>query len=144
MAYRTRTSSALEKAQQRNLALKSIDPYLDLGNGLTVREFTNTIEDTQAKVDRYNLAIKGLTQLHNEMMEGERALADQHERMLNGVSAKFGRNSTEYEMAGGRKRSAKRKSRTTTAPTSELPTVTLTSSPAKSTAPSPALSAMMN
>ena len=144
MAYRTRTSSALEKAQQRNLALKSIDPYLDLGNGLTVREFTNTIEDTQAKVDRYNHAIKGLTQLHNEMMEGEKVLADQHERMLSGVSSKFRRSSVEYEMAGGRKRSAKRKPRTTTASTSELPIVTLTSSSVKSTAPSPALTAMMN
>ena len=144
MAHRTRTSLILEKAQKRSLALKSIDTYLDLGNGLTVREFTNQIEDTQSAIDRYNLAIKGLTQLHSEMIDSEKNLADQHERMLSGVCAKYGRSSTEYEMAGGTKRSGKRKPKATTATNPELPTVKLPSSSAKSTAPSPALTAMMN
>ena len=144
MAHRTRTSLILEKAQKRSLALKSIDTYLDLGNGLTVREFTNQIEDTQSAIDRYNLAIKGLTQLHSEMMESEKTLADQHERMLSGVCAKYGRSSTEYEMAGGTKRSGKRKPKATTATNPELPTVKLPSSSAKSSTPSPALTAMMN
>lgn len=145
MAHRTRTSPTIEKAQKRNLALKSIDPYLDLGNGLTVREFSNLIEDTQTKIDRYNLAIKGLTQLHDEMMESERQLAAEHERMLSGVLAKYGRNSTEYEMAGGSKRTGKRKPKATTTTSTDIPVVTLPSNPAtKSDSTTQALNAMMN
>jgi hypothetical protein len=144
MAYRTRTSSTIEKAQKRNLAIQSIDPSLDLGNGLTVSSFTTLINNTQQKVDRYNLAISSLTQLYSEMMEYEKLLADQHERMLNGVSSKYGRNSTEYEMAGGRKRATKRKTKVSTTIT-ELPTITLPTNPTnQSDSTAQVLNAMMN
>lgn len=144
MVYRKRTSTTLEKAQKRNLSLKSIDPFLDLGNGLTTREFANLIDDTQQKVDRYNLALSGLTQLYNEMMDSEKTLAAEHERMLSGVLAKYGRNSTEYEMAGGSKRTGKRKPKATTTST-DIPVVTLPSNPVtKSDSTTQALNAMMN
>jgi hypothetical protein len=94
MAYRTRTSPALEKALTRNPALQSINPNLDMGNDLSVREFSESIEDTQSKVNRYNLAIATLTQYHNEMVASEKALLNDRERMLSGVSGvsgKFGR-----------------------------------------------------
>jgi hypothetical protein len=148
MAYRKRTSTTLEKAHKRSLSIKSIDPYLDLGNGLTAREFAKTIDDTQQKIDSYNLALSSLTQLYNEMMESEKILADQHERMLSGVLAKFGRNSTEYEMAGGSKRTGKRKARTSK-PIANLPTVNdrpeIIITPTQSPDPKPqALNAMMN
>jgi hypothetical protein len=134
MAYRTRTSPALEKALKRNLALQSIDPNLDMGHGLSVSEFSISIEDTQSKVNRYNLAIATLTQYHNEMVASEKALLNHHERMLNGVSGKFGRDSTEYEMAGGRKRLGTRKTKATKPVTTDIPIVTI---PAASTVSSP-------
>ncbi len=139
--YRKRTSPTLEKAQKRSFALKAIDPYLDLGNGLTARDFANLINDTQQKIDLYNLTLAGLTPLYNDMMESEKLLSEQYERMLSGVLAKYGRNSTEYEMAGGRKRPAKRKSKAT-AP-EDLPTVTLPTNPT-SDPKSQVLNAVMN
>ena len=36
-------------------------------------------------------------------------MADTSERMLAGVAAKYGRDSTEYEMAGGTKKSERRR-----------------------------------
>jgi hypothetical protein len=149
---KTRTSNILEKAQKRKLALQSIDPNLSISSGISVAEFSVSIDDTQAKVDRYNLAIATLTQLYSEMMASEKFLADHHERMLNGVSSQFGRNSTEYEMAGGRKRSGKRKTKVTS-PTMEMPLaksagmgiVTLPAASAQSSAPAQlAVNAMMN
>jgi hypothetical protein len=143
MAYRTRTSVTLEKAEKRNLALKSIDPFLDLGNGLTVSQFTNLIDDTKRKVDRYNLALSSLTQLYNDMMESEKTLAAEHERMLSGVLARYSRDSTEYEMAGGSRRTGKRKPKVTT--TTDLPLVTLPTNPTtKNDSKAQVLSAMMN
>jgi hypothetical protein len=61
--------------------------------------------------------------------------------MLSGVLAKYGRNSTEYEMAGGRKRPAKRKSKTTA--TEDLPIVSLPTTPTRDSKPQ-AVNALMN
>jgi hypothetical protein len=146
MAYRTRTSAILEKAQKRNLAIQSIDPNLNMGEGVSVAEFSASIAETQAKVDRYNLAISTLTQLHGEMMASEKALANQHERMLNSVSGKFGRDSVQYEMAGGRKRLGKRKTKATSPdPMIEMPLVTLPlTSTQQGTTESRSMNAVMN
>ena len=142
---KTRTSAILEKAQKRHLALQSIDPNLAISNGISVAEFSVSIADTQMKVDRYNLAIATLTQFHIEMMASEKSLADHHERMLNGVSSHFGRSSKEYEMAGGRKRFGKRKTKATSTAMTELPIVTIPASSAQQgTTESLAVNAVMN
>ena len=140
MAYRKRTSPTLDKAQKRSLALKSIDLNLDLGNGLTVLDFSNLIDTAQQKIDHYNLTLAGLTPIYNEMMECEKLLGENYERMLSGVLAKYGRNSIQYEMAGGRKRAAKRKPKATSIDT--LPIVTI--STPKSSATPQALNATLN
>ena len=142
---KTRTSLVLEKAQKRILALKSIDPNLSISSGISVADFSASIDDTQAKVDRYNLAIATLTQFHIEMMESEKFLANHHERMLNGVSSQFGRASKEYEMAGGHKRFGTRKSKATPAATIPMQIVTIPASSANaSTTESLAVNAVMN
>jgi hypothetical protein len=152
MSQRTRTSPILTKAQTRNIAIQSIDPNFDIGNGISVVEFSASIEDTLTKVNRYNLALSTLTQLHNEMMVSEKALANHHERVLSSISGKFGRNSTEYEMAGGRKRATKTKTKATPAmpemPLAKLPGAGIVTIPATSVqqnAPEQlAVNAMMN
>jgi hypothetical protein len=117
-----------------------------MGEGASVAEFSASIAETQAKVDRYNLAIATLTQLHSEMMVSEKSLANQHERMLNSISGKFGRDSVQYEMAGGRKRLGKRKTKATSSATAvEMPIVTIPASSAQQSTPVQlAGSAMMN
>ena len=47
--------------------------------------------------------------LQNQVNEAERLLADQSEQMLMGVAVKYGKNSSEYEMAGGVKKSERKK-----------------------------------
>jgi hypothetical protein len=142
---KTRTSTILEKAQKRNLAIQSIDANLNMGEGASVAEFSASIAETQSKVDRYNLAIATLTQLHSEMMASEKALTNQHERMLNSVSGKFGRDSVQYEMAGGRKRLGKRKTKATSTVTIEMPIVSIpASSVQQGSTESRAMNAVMN
>ena len=43
---KTRTSLILEKAQKRNLALKSIDPNLAISNGVSVADFSASAQQS--------------------------------------------------------------------------------------------------
>jgi hypothetical protein len=50
-------STILEKAQTRLAALKSIESTLDLGNGLTIKAYSQLIDDTRQKLETYNTAL---------------------------------------------------------------------------------------
>ncbi|MCC5637644.1 hypothetical protein LC593_17725 [Nostoc sp. CHAB 5844] len=101
MARRKRTSVVLEKAERRAAGMNSIDPNLDVGNGLTLPNFSNLIETMRSKENAYNTALSNLDKLYSEMLQTECELADMIEHMLIGVASRFGKSSVEYGMAGG-------------------------------------------
>jgi hypothetical protein len=101
MARRKRTSQVLEKAVRRAAGMSSIDPALDLGNGLTLPAFSTLIETMRSRENDYNSALSNLDKLYREMLETERALGDMAEHMLLGVATCYGKSSVEYGMAGG-------------------------------------------
>lgn len=101
MARQKRTSQTLEKADRRAAAMASIDPQLDLGNGLTLPAFSTLIETMRTKENTYNSALSNLDKLYREMLETESQLGDMAEHMLLGVATRFGKSSVEYGMAGG-------------------------------------------
>lgn len=117
MPFRKRSSPTVEKAERRLASLKSIDLSLDLGSGLTLQAYTNGIERARERLNTYNTMLSNLTQIYNEMLEAEQILADLNVRMLTGVLTKYGRNSTEYEMAGGKRTRQKRSVKLASAPT---------------------------
>jgi hypothetical protein len=101
MARQKRTSKILEKAARRAAGINSIDPNLDLGNGLTLPAFLTLIESMRSKENLYNSTLSTLDKLYHEILETERELADMAEHMLLGVATRFGKSSVEYGMAGG-------------------------------------------
>jgi hypothetical protein len=101
MARRKRTSQLLEKAVRRAAGMSSIDPGLDLGNGLTLPAFSTLIETMRSRENAYNSALSNLDKLYREMLETERELGDMAEHMLLGVATRYGKSSVEYGMAGG-------------------------------------------
>lgn len=111
MAYRKRNSKDLEKAGQRLAGMKSIDPALDLGNGLSVATYLSVIEETDVALEGYNTQLSQADGLQNEFFAKEKNLRDMSERMLVGVAARYGKDSDEYEKAGGTKKSLRRRSR---------------------------------
>lgn len=111
MSRRKRSSLVLEKAERRVAGLRSIEETLDLGNGLTVEAYIAMLEDARKKLSAYNTALSTIDQQYDEMLEAEKQLGEMTERMLIGVAFKYGRNSQEYEMAGGSRRNGKRRSR---------------------------------
>ena len=123
MSRQKRGSKILDKAEVRAAALRSIDPSLDLGNGLTLTEFNGLIEQMRIKLTDYNTALSGVDKVRNEVLELERKLGDVSEYMLLGVATKYGKTSNEYEMAGGvrkDRRKSRRSPRTATFPSSSV------------------------
>jgi hypothetical protein len=104
-----RASQLLDKAKTRANNLVSIDPGLDFGNGLSVPAYQAQIDALQAKLDRHNNLLSELDALSNDIAAAEKTLADYSERMLNGVSVRFGKDSNEYEKAGGVRKSERKK-----------------------------------
>ena len=96
-------------AVARASALKSIDPNLDLGNGLTLAQYEANVETLRQKMNAYNTALSQVDELLNQTQALNTALKDLSERMLLGVAARFGKNSNEYEKAGGTRKSERKK-----------------------------------
>ncbi len=109
MARRKRTSLVLEKAVRRAASINSIDPSLDLGNGLTLPAFSNLIETMRTRENAYNSALSSLDKLYREMLETEGELGDMTEHMLMAVGTRYGKSSVEYGMAGGVPKNQRRK-----------------------------------
>ncbi|MEH2274662.1 MAG: hypothetical protein V7K40_07575 [Nostoc sp.] len=109
MARRKRTSLVLERAVRRAASINSIDPSLDLGNGLTLPAFSTMIERMRTKENAYNSALSSLDKLYREMLETEDELGDMTEHMLMAVGTRYGKSSVEYGMAGGVPKNQRRK-----------------------------------
>ena len=101
MAYKRRSSQVMADAQERATNLKAIDPALDLGSGLTVAAFEGEIAATQTALEAYNTLLAQADAALNELNDREKKLGTLSGRMLAGVGVMFGKDSSEYEMAGG-------------------------------------------
>jgi hypothetical protein len=110
MARTKKTSKTIESANTRLASLKSIGKDLDLGNGITVAAYSQLIEDTTKALEEYNTSLSVADEKSNVFDTNETSLKDMHERVLLGVGAKYGKNSNEYEQAGGTKKADRKRS----------------------------------
>lgn len=101
MAYRRKSSEIIAEAQERSSNLRAINPTLDLGNNLTVAIYDAKITEAQTALDTYNGLLAQADAAGNEFQAVEKELRDLSSQMLSGVKVKYGRDSNEYEMAGG-------------------------------------------
>lgn len=105
MSRKQRISRDLERAELRAAGLKAIDPVLDLGANFTLNDYTRTIDQLRAKLDAHNSALATISSSQTEITALEKTLNEMTERMLMGVAFRFGKDSREYEMAGGVRKS---------------------------------------
>ena len=99
----------LEKATTRLSAVKSSDTALDLANGITIPNYETEIKAMVTKLDVYNSALSTIDDLYNDCIAQIEVLKDWNERVLTGVATKFGKDSSQYEMAGGKRKSERKK-----------------------------------
>ena len=123
MRRRRKSSPIIETASARLAGLESIDPPPDIGPELTVALYRAALADTHTQQEAYNTLLAEADEAKNRYERSEAKLNDLSERMLAAVGAKFGRDSDEYEMAGGRRKS-ERKRRSQTAPAGAPPATT--------------------
>jgi hypothetical protein len=113
MAFKTRHSKHLVAAQDRLTKVESIDPQMVLAEDLTVPVFRQAVETLAQKLGAYNGHMAEAASLGNEIGALELGLRDLHERVLLGVASRFGKDSTEYEQAGGVRKSERKSPRRT-------------------------------
>ena len=104
MASRKRKSETVSNAETRADALENIDTKLDLGKGLTLKEYNDKIGETKETLNQYNALLSDADVARTRLETQERELRDLSERMLEGVSSQYGKNSAEYQKAGGKRK----------------------------------------
>ncbi|PSN19719.1 hypothetical protein C7271_05865 [filamentous cyanobacterium CCP5] len=109
MARKKRSSPALEKAQRRLAGMQSVAEDIDFGNGLTMAAYDEHIQTMREKLMTYNRMLSMVDGAYNDMLMAERKLMDFSDHMLSGFGVRYGKDSTEYEMAGGRRKSERQK-----------------------------------
>ncbi len=109
MARLKSSSRTFEKAFRRIAAVKSIDPGFDLGNGLIATDYQKAIDDVKKAMDEYNSILSSVDDKLNSFKAKEKLLDDWNERILVGVAAKYGKDGSEYEQAGGVRKSERKK-----------------------------------
>jgi len=114
MSRRKRSSRILEKAEFRVAGLKAIDPSINFDNTYNLQNLTQLIDNFHNMLDDYNAAIAMIDSSKKKLDEMEKTLGQVSDKMLMGVGFKYGKNSNEYELAGGVRDSERiRKSRLT-------------------------------
>ena len=109
MARRKRNSRTLGKAELRLASVKSISQTLDVGEGLTVKDYTEKIQSMRQSLEAYNTTLSTIDVLLTQLVENEQDLADYSEKILRGIAYKYGSNSHEYQMAGGIRKSERKR-----------------------------------
>lgn len=105
MSQKRRTSRIVEKAELRISGLKAIDPNMDFGDNRNLQNMIQLIEQYRTKLNAYNTALVVIDSTKLEMEQLEKNLGELNDKMLIGVAFKYGKDSVEYEMAGGVRKS---------------------------------------
>jgi hypothetical protein len=101
----------LEKGKLRLVGLKSIKEDLNFGDNLSVAIYDTQLSLLETKLKTYNQTLSDIDNLYNECIAQIDVIKDYNERMLSGVTLKYGKNSSEYEMAGGTRKSERKKAK---------------------------------
>ncbi|MEH2124727.1 hypothetical protein [Nostoc sp.] len=111
MTQRKRNSMSLTKAERRIEGMQTINPELDFSNGFSITTYNTKVIELREKLAAYNQAQIIVDKTHNALIEAERELNTYSEQMLLNVASRYGKNSDEYGMAGGTRRSDRKKPR---------------------------------
>jgi hypothetical protein len=110
MSFRKRKLSAkVTTARKRIDGIRSIDPKIDLNNGLTDAAYEAAISKVENETEEYNTYLSQADGVSTRLKQSEKELGEFSQRMLNAVGSKFGYNSVEYKKAGGTPKGEKKR-----------------------------------
>ena len=99
------SSRILQKAQLRASGLQAIDPNIDFGNANSLQNMQQQMEQLRNKLNSHNTALAVINATKTDIAELEKSLSALCETMLMAVAVKYGKDSIQYEMAGGVRKS---------------------------------------
>lgn len=109
MPRQKRTSNVLAQAEKRAAGIQSIAEDLDFGNGVTLKGYIKAITELRGEITHYNELLSLSDQAGTKVKLGEQLMRDYSERVLLGVATHYGKDSVEYEMAGGIRKSERKR-----------------------------------
>lgn len=109
MSFKKKGASHYNKAITRLAALKSISQKVDVGNGVSIEAYETAIQDFRTKLNDYNTTLSIVDEKRSILLASEKNLKDFSERMLTTIASLYSKDSTEYLMAGGVKKSERKK-----------------------------------
>lgn len=98
-------SRSLETAKYRATQLANIDETIDFGGGFNYQALKELIDTAEAEIAKYNTMLAGVDAQRIIVRKLEKQLSDACERVFTGIITQFGRDSAEYEMIGGTRKS---------------------------------------
>ncbi|MDZ8110177.1 MAG: hypothetical protein RM338_31895 [Nostoc sp. DedQUE12a] len=105
MPRKKRSSPVLEKTEQKLIGFKSINSSLDFGDSVSVNHLSELTGQLRDEIDQYNMMLTALDTAKEKIEILEKSICETSERLVDGVASKYGKNSREYEMAGGVRKS---------------------------------------
>jgi len=105
MPRKKRTSTVLEKVEQRILSLRSLDPNLHFEDELSLNHLVTLGGQLQNQLDQYNTLLTDLDSAKDSLESLEKTVRENLERLVSAVASRYGKDSREYEMAGGVRKS---------------------------------------
>jgi hypothetical protein len=105
MPRKKRNSSLLQKTEQRVIGFKSIDSSLDFGDSISLNHLTELTGQLRNQLDQYNMMLTAIDSARGEIETTEKTIRETSERLVSAVAFKYGKDSREYEMIGGVRKS---------------------------------------
>lgn len=105
MSRKKRTSAMLKKAEIRAAGLQAVDANLSFDETRNLQNLNQMIEQLRDRLTEYNAALAIIDSSKTEIGMLEKNLGDLVDQMLVGVAFRYGKNSSEYERAGGVRKS---------------------------------------
>ena len=109
MAYRRRSSTVVDQAHQRIIGIKQITPVPTLPAGLSVAATEQKKQAVEALLTQYNGLLAQADQVLDQIVDGEKELRTLNTKLLTAIGLLYGKDSPEYEAAGGTRTSEAKK-----------------------------------
>jgi hypothetical protein len=78
---------------------------MDFGNGVSLTALRGATAAGKVRLDAYNALLSQTDDALNTLEAAEKTVTDLSSRLLSGVKTKYGADSSQYEQAGGTRRS---------------------------------------
>jgi hypothetical protein len=105
MPRKKKTSPLLDKTEQRILGFQSIDPNLDFGSAVNLSQLSSLTTQLRNQVNQYNMLLTQLDNAKDDIETLEKTVREASERMVSGIAFRYGKDSREYEIVGGVRKS---------------------------------------